>query len=395
MLSPTFQVPKNFDETPINPTRRHLLQSLCIGGVGLLLLPDLQACASSSDLRQEHRQAKNASFGLSPESVEILRLASLAPSSHNSQPWNVKILDDHHWIVSPDPPRCLPIIDPNRRELCLSVGAFLESLHIAAALHGLSPELSLPNAQPSSPWEVRVDFKTSCSKTIFSSRQLESRRTLREGLINHELNSAFITRLRKKTQTSFRYFPLNSAMSKRIAEATCDAFRQQTQNDKAQAELSRWIRFSEKDIAKHRDGLTPASMEIEGFAGWIVRHFYKPSDVLSADFRQKGIEKTEKQSNEGAGWLVLESQGDSVAELIDTGRRFQRLALAAQEQHLALHPMSQALEETPWREELAIDLGFSNPVQFILRCGTVESFPAPVSPRRSVGQILNLEGKIQ
>jgi hypothetical protein len=38
-------------------------------------------------------------------------------------------------------------------------------------------------------------------------------------------------------------------------------------------EMARWTRLKGRDIAAHRDGLTPDGMEIHGLAGWYVRHF--------------------------------------------------------------------------------------------------------------------------
>jgi hypothetical protein len=46
--------------------------------------------------------------------------------------------------------------------------------------------------------------------------------------------------------------------------------------------------------------------------------------------------------------------------------------------------MSQALEEEPWKAQVAEKLGIQGKVQFLLRVGYVDSYPEPVSPRRPV-----------
>ncbi len=76
-------------------------------------------------------------------------------------------------------------------------------------------------------------------------------------------------------------------------------------------------------------------MEISGFAGWYVTHFMDNKDAMTKAFSDKGIEKTKKQVTEGAGWLVITSDGNSAKDLIDTGRRFQRMALLARERNIA------------------------------------------------------------
>ena len=58
----------------------------------------------------------------------ILYHASLAPSGHNSHPWYVRILNQHEWIIGDDPDRRLNAVDPENREVMLSIGAFAENL---------------------------------------------------------------------------------------------------------------------------------------------------------------------------------------------------------------------------------------------------------------------------
>jgi hypothetical protein len=59
-----------------------------------------------------------------------------APSAHNTQPWVLRYTPDAvavHW----DDARALPAADPTRRDLFLSLGAFVETCLIVAADAGL------------------------------------------------------------------------------------------------------------------------------------------------------------------------------------------------------------------------------------------------------------------
>jgi hypothetical protein len=71
-----------------------------------------------------------------------------------------------------------------------------------------------------------------------------------------------------------------------------------------------------------------------------------------------------------------------VPALLGAGRRFERMALSLRERSIAAQPMSQALEEAPWRDTLAGELGLPGAVQFVVRVGYVDHYPEPVSPRR-------------
>jgi hypothetical protein len=77
------------------------------------------------------------------ELVEVLYYASLAPSGHNAQPWYVKVVNEKTCIIGLDPLRRLPAVDPNNRESLLSIGAFAESLSLAAGAKGYDTDMEV------------------------------------------------------------------------------------------------------------------------------------------------------------------------------------------------------------------------------------------------------------
>jgi hypothetical protein len=66
----------------------------------------------------------------------------------------------------------------------------------------------------------------------------------------------------------------------------------------------------------------------------------------------------------------------------------QRLFLNVRERNIALHPMTQILEEASTRQTLYQSIGISGNIQFILRTGYVKDYPPPVSLRRPVDWFL-------
>ena len=107
-------------------------------------------------------------------------------------------------------------------------------------------------------------------------------------------------------------------------------------------------------------------------------------DVITKAFSDKGIEKTKEQVTEGAGWLVITSDGNRVKDLIETGRRFQRMALTAREKMIAIHPMTQVLEEKNGQKHIKKEHEAGVIPQFMLRVGYLNKYPDPVSLRRPV-----------
>ncbi|WP_292796079.1 hypothetical protein [Nostoc sp. NMS7] len=187
------------------------------------------------------------------------------------------------------------------------------------------------------------------------------------------------------------YLPVTSKESQFINEQTivanrlqCDSYARRRHRDPAQQELADWMRFSSKDAEKYRDGLTTASMEIEGFSGWVVRNFYSKDNVMKKDFRETGLDKIKQEVSQSAGWLLITSKDNSVATLLETGKRMQRLFLKVREKSIAIHPMTQILEEASTRQTLNQSIGISENIQFILRSGYLKNYPSPVSLCRPV-----------
>lgn len=63
----------------------------------------------------------------------LVYYATIAPSSHNTQPWHFEWTGDQ-LRVYPDLTRWLPVADADRRELYISVGCALENLQLTAQM---------------------------------------------------------------------------------------------------------------------------------------------------------------------------------------------------------------------------------------------------------------------
>ncbi len=105
---------------------------------------------------------------------------------------------------------------------------------------------------------------------------------------------------------------------------------------------------------------------------------------MKASFREANMDKVAEQVGQSGGWLVLTSPDRATPTLLDTGRRVQRLWVQVRGRGIALHPMTQVLEEAPFAQQVNGALGLAAPIQFLLRCGYVDDYPEPVAERRPV-----------
>lgn len=356
-----------------------------VGGTTILVGATSYLLSDKSNLvRADLKPKDDKNKTLKPDEKEILFLASLAPSGHNTQPWFVQYLEPYHWIIGNDQSKWLPAVDPTQRETILSIGAFMQNLEYAAGSFGYVCDWNLLATTNQDKQVMEVKLIKEASKNAFDIAKIKDRRTVRSNFLSDVLKKEDLKYLVNSEPEFIHYLPNTSKESQFIDEQTIIANRLQSYRNPAQQELADWIRFSSKDAEKYRDGLTTGSMEIEGIPGWLVRNSYSKDNVMKKDFRERGIDNIKKEVSESAGWILITSKDNSVATLLETGRRMQRLFLKVREKNIAIHPMTQILEESSTREQLNQSIGISENIQFILRIGYVKDYPPPVSLRRPV-----------
>jgi hypothetical protein len=369
-------------------SRRRFLETMTAGALWISAGSILSACGGvTRSTLFSKAQLNSYIFGLDDRDEKILQYASLAPSILNIQPWHVRIVDRRKWVISADPSRTAPAIDPENREILLSIGAFVENLSIAAAANGLRAEVTVMAQSPLDRDIVKVTF-THKPPLEYPLQRLELRRTVKKGFLDKTLTLETEYALTAADKDHFFYFPSGTEHAACIRDKVIEQYRFQLDRQEAQAEIIKWMRFSDEDAEKYLDGLTLNSMEIGGIPGWYLRHFAEPPDFLKPGYRQKSLDYIAALAREGAGWIVITSSDGSVSSLIEAGRQFERTALLARENKVAFHPMSQCLEEKTGTDQiLSSHLTEFHP-QFILRVGYLDSYPAPVSLRRPINWFL-------
>jgi len=321
---------------------------------------------------------------LTTDERTILYLASLAPSGHNTQPWLVKHIEPYHWIIGNDKSKWLNAVDPTQRETVLSLGAFLQNLEYAAGSLGYACQIAVLATSNQDEDVAEITLTKSGSALPYNTQNITHRRTIRSNYLNDVLAKEDVAYLIANETDFIQYVPNTAKAHQWLNRQTLEANRIQAYRDDAEQELANWIRFSSKDAYANNDGLTLATMEIGGVAAWYLRNFYGKADVMKNSFRDKSIETVTKQLAESAGWLLITSKDNSVVSLLETGKRLQRLLLKIRARNIAVHPMTQILEEPSILQTLHAGIQAGENLQFILRTGYVKHYPDPVSLRRSV-----------
>jgi hypothetical protein len=366
--------------------RRDALRLMGRAALAVGVAPLLNAC--SGPVRSAVCGGDELPPGLDPTLADVLYHASLAPSGHNTQPWVVRVPEPNRLLIGTARDRWLPKVDPENRELLLSLGCFLENLILTAGHRGLALDYRLIGATPSDTEILEVKLRRA-EPSPFPLDRILLRRTVRSQHLRKELRSSDVQALSVPFGDRLAFFPAGSANANWLSEQTVEANRVQANRDTAQEELSRWIRWADDEARRHRNGLTPESMEITGLSGWYVRQIMDQASVMKPSFRRRSVEAVRRQLRSYGGWLVITSPDASMATLVETGRLFERMWLGSRERMIAIHPMTQILEEAPFRDRVARHLGVSGAVQFILRTSYLARYPDPVSLRMPVSRIVS------
>lgn len=327
------------------------------------------------------RAQENYVRGLSNNQIDILHLASLAPSGHNAQPWTVKVISAEKWIVGSDKRCWLPAADSDNHNCLLSIGAFIENLVIAAGSSGLKADVQIIAQDQFDTKIAEVSFSRQSPSNELATR-IAHRRMIKTPYERKEISAGDMLYLTYHSPEHIGYFPKGSPQSTYIEEGTYECNRIQDARQDALEETADWIRWSDEDARKFRDGLTPESMSIHGVVGWSVRHFFTRQSLFEKSNRERYLELVAELLKYHGGWIVFTAEDSSVSSIIDSGRRFERLWLKARAKNIAIQPFSQLLEEAPGAT--AGIKGITGDVHFLMRVGYIDSYPAPVSLRRPV-----------
>lgn len=318
---------------------------------------------------------------------KIIYYASLAGNSHNTQPWYVYVENDSVIYIKADFSRKLHIVDPDARGLFISLGAFIENLELAAGSLGYKADVEI-TAKHKNDSDVATIHLSKSQKSGYNLSQIENRRTLRTPFHNIEISQTHLDELIGKNNSEIFYFSYSSEEGKYIAEQTLAAYTQQANDDQAKQELANWMRFSNNDVEKNRDGLTTSGMGITGFGGFFVRNFYKPEDSMKDSFIKTGIEKTKEQTENCGGWILIVQNNDNPATWIKTGKLYQKMNLSCRDMNIGFHPMNQMIEEERFEKKVNERLLLPGVIQFVARIGYVDEYPPANSVRRSVKEII-------
>lgn len=310
---------------------------------------------------------------------ELVRYATLATNSHNTQPWQFR-LSDRSILVLPDPGRGLPTVDPDDHHVFASLGCAVENMVQAARAFGLQ---AVPSYDPGARG-IRVDLEAAPREwtDLFDAiPQRQSTRAVYDGrpvppehlrLLEAAGNGDGV-RMLLFTERQQREEILSYLVAGNSAQMDDVAFIE---------ELESWIRFSYGDALSTRDGLFSKCSGNPVLPGWIGRLIF--SQVFTKDDENR---KYESQLRNSSGVAVFVSDKNEPAYWAEAGRCCQRFALQATALQLRHAFVNQPVEVPAVRGQFATYLGIDGRrPDLVMRFGYGPELPR--SLRRPVEHVI-------
>lgn len=281
--------------------------------------------------------------------------------------------------IHPDYTRHLPVVDPNDRELWISLGCALENLLVATRVVGYVPEVTYPDTTDFI--HIRLTVDTPQSSPLFEAIPLrQSTRTEYDGQLVKTDDLDQVQALPLEPGVSLRFVTNPTDL-----ETTLEYVNQGNLSQYADKgfidELIYWLRFNKKEALASLDGLYSRCSGNPEVPSWLGKMFVagaKPQQQADADARKL-------RSSPGA--VVVASESDDKTAWVRAGQVYERMALKMTSLNIKSALLNQPIEVRELRSQFqsAMGLGLSLP-QLLVRFGYAEAMPR--SLRRPVEQVI-------
>lgn len=311
---------------------------------------------------------------------ELVRCATLAASSHNTQCWRFRIAGDVITIL-PDFARRCAVVDPDDHHLYVSLGCATENLVQAAGAWGRTAE---PQFDAAGRGAVRVTLARGGAASPLAAA-IPDRQCTRSEYSGQALDVAELKRLEVAgTGRGVRVLLLTeSAAMELVLEYVAAGNTAQLDNPAFVRELVSWIRFSDAEAVRTGDGLAGRAAGSPSVPRWLGTR------LLPFLLRPRTEnDRCARQVRSSAGIAVFVSDADDRVHQVEAGRCYQRFALQATALGIRNAFLNQPVEEAGLRPAFAAALGLAGGrPDLVVRFGRAR--PMPHSLRRPVSAVLD------
>lgn len=283
----------------------------------------------------------------------IVEHAVLAPNPHNRQPWLVELLPGGDMLLFCDLERRLPETDPFDRQIVIGLGCFVELAALAAAQRGIRLEVTPfpqgeghPRLDARPVAHLRLVRGAAEPDPLFS--EIRNRRSCKQSYaMDRAVPQADLAAFGALSAPGLSVATMTDpAEVARIRDLTWQAWQIEAATHRTHMESVRLMRIGRAEIEANPDGISLGGPLLEALAltGSLTREAL--ADPQSSAMKQ-GVARYAAMLAATSAYLAVTAADESRAGQLQAGRSYLRANLEAAARGLALHPVSQALQEFP------------------------------------------------
>ena len=353
--------------------------SVAVGGGVILIGNEREAGVYDAAVKDTWRHSGAFDAPRPAAQRELVRYATLAANSHNTQPWRFRLSD---WAISiaPDLARRLAVVDPDNHHLFASLGCATENLVQAAAAFGLRATTSFDAAAGG--MNIDLEKSPTLRSSLFEAiPQRQSTRSLFDGRAVPAEQLRLLEAAGSGEGVQLRLFTERKQLEDILGYLIAGNSAQM--DDAAYiAELKTWLRFNYAEALKTDDGLFSKASGAPTLPSWLGRLLF--NFIVSKNSENK---KYEGQLRSSSGVAVFVSDKNEPAFWSAAGRCSQRFALQATALGIRHCYINQPVEVPAVRGQFASYLGVGDRrPDLVMRFGYAPELPR--SLRRAVDQVL-------
>jgi hypothetical protein len=326
--------------------------------------------------RRPGRESDDGSLDL----PEVVRLGTLAASSHNTQPWKFQ-LQERAINVFPDFARRCPVVDPDDGHLFKSLGCAAENIVHAAAAQGHAADVLFDSRGQ----VLRIAFEPSratrpgplfraipsrqCTKLPYESRKIppEVMTVLEQAGSGNGVRTLLIE---------------DQAIRESIIDFVREGDHLQLSDRAFRRELISWLRFNDAAAIRAGDGLAGKTAGQPSLPDWLAKSII---DVVLTGRTQAKTDETNIRSSPLIA--VFAAKENTAAAWVEAGRVYERFALQATASGIRTAFINQPIEVRQLRQPLNSLLGLKDETALLmLRVGYGPR--APFSLRRPIDSVI-------
>lgn len=307
----------------------------------------------------------------------LLNYAVLAPSSHNSQPWIFDITNKSVDLYA-DRTQCLPVVDPEDRELKISCGAALFFLRIAIRHFGYEDIVEILPDETKPDLLARVRFGDQREATRDEQvlhDAIPKRHTNRKAFQERALPVALPEALANAAEKEGAHLRFVEAAAERkaVGELIGEADRMQWSDKRFRHELAAWVRTT---TTTSYDGVQSNLLDMGDLNSYAVPHVIRTFDLGSGQ-----AAKDFESVTDTPALVILATEGDTPANWVAAGQALARVLLRAAVEGVSASYLNQPIQVPPLRDTLNVLTGSARYPQVMLRMGYGPNMPP--TPRRN------------